>query len=853
MMEYCRWPIRNLIFLLIIMMEVPNNSAQDSSVAQIKSIVVKKNACANGEDSSRCFYAYQNATLQFKIQVPSKDYKVILGWTWTEKNFSDPCGDHNDVQQAVITDENLVKVIQVTVKLTDLKQEEDKLYFCTGITENKTNAVEWIHQGEMGLMRVKARKVIAASVFGVRGDAEKAEHSDEGLTIIANKKVSLRLFGANFTEESSIRFTTDRAAAKVNCNDFKFPTEAIAVREITQYTAVLEASLPESMEGEYYYMCIRKVGYNQGSGELVTWVHQGDDPWLRIKSVGPVLPIWLQILFIILLLTFSGLFSGLNLGLMALDRTELKIVQNCGTDKEKSYAKSILPVRKMGNYLLCSLLLGNVMVNSTLTILLDNLTSGLVAVIAATLGIVLFGEIVPQAICSRHGLAVGARTIYVTKLFMLLTFPLSFPISKLLDVILGEEIGNVYNRDRLKELLKVTNEYHDLEKDEVNIISGALELRKKTVAEVMTKLDDVYMVPYDAILDFETMSDIMKQGYTRIPVYDGEVANIMSLLNIKDLAFVDPDDNTPLKTLCQFYNHPTNYVFEDTTLDIMLNEFKKGRSHMAFVQQVNSEGEGDPFYEVVGVVTLEDVIEEIIQSEIIDETDVLTDNRKKEKRKEMLVKQDFTIFAQQSHSQIQISPQLALATFQYLATMEAFREDSISEIILRRLMKQDIIFHIRIKNKEAALQPNAYIYQRGKVADYFVLILEGRVEVTVGKENMVFECGPFTFFGLQAVTLILAELTPTSIAKGMVQAIPQESAKMTFVPDYTVRAIADVLYVKIHRSHYVAARQATILERQQKLDPAMADQVTQEVDKLFQASNEHAGDLESSQKKKQLD
>lgn len=59
---------------------------------------------------------------------------------------------------------------------------------------------------------------------------------------------------------------------------------------------------------------------------------------------------------------------------------------------------------------------------------------------------------------------------------------------------------------------QVTTEFNDLEKDEVNIIAGALELRKKTVADVMTKLEDVYMLPYDAILDFETVSEIMKSG-----------------------------------------------------------------------------------------------------------------------------------------------------------------------------------------------------------------------------------------------------------------------------------------------------------------------------------------------------
>lgn len=60
--------------------------------------------------------------------------------------------------------------------------------------------------------------------------------------------------------------------------------------------------------------------------------------------------------------------------------------------------------------------------------------------------------------------------------------------------------------------LQVTKEYHDLEKDEVNIIAGALEMRRKTVGDIMTRLEDVFMLCYDSLLDFETVSEIMKQG-----------------------------------------------------------------------------------------------------------------------------------------------------------------------------------------------------------------------------------------------------------------------------------------------------------------------------------------------------
>lgn len=82
--------------------------------------------------------------------------------------------------------------------------------------------------------------------------------------------------------------------------------------------------------------------------------------------------------------------------------------------------------------------------------------------------------------------------------------------------------------------------------------------------------------------------------------------------------------------------------------------------------------------------------------------------------------------------------------------IDAFKQDSISETILRRLLSQDVIHHVKVKCKEKN-DPAVMIYEQGKAADYFVLILEGRVDVTVGNEALQFECGPFTYFGTQAL------------------------------------------------------------------------------------------------------
>ncbi|XP_052616607.1 metal transporter CNNM2 isoform X2 [Peromyscus californicus insignis] len=570
-----------------------------------------------------------------------------------------------------------------------------------------------------------------------------------------------------------------------------------------------------------------------------TWIyHDGEDTKMIVGEEKKfLLPFWLQVIFISLLLCLSGMFSGLNLGLMALDPMELRIVQNCGTEKEKNYAKRIEPVRRQGNYLLCSLLLGNVLVNTTLTILLDDIAgSGLVAVVVSTIGIVIFGEIVPQAICSRHGLAVGANTIFLTKFFMMMTFPASYPVSKLLDCVLGQEIGTVYNREKLLEMLRVTDPYNDLVKEELNIIQGALELRTKTVEDVMTPLRDCFMITGEAILDFNTMSEIMESGYTRIPVFEGERSNIVDLLFVKDLAFVDPDDCTPLKTITKFYNHPLHFVFNDTKLDAMLEEFKKGKSHLAIVQRVNNEGEGDPFYEVLGIVTLEDVIEEIIKSEILDETDLYTDNRTKKKVAHRERKQDFSAFKQtDSEMKVKISPQLLLAMHRFLATeVEAFSPSQMSEKILLRLLKHpNVIQELKYdeKNKKA---PECYLYQRNKPVDYFVLILQGKVEVEAGKEGMKFEASAFSYYGVMALTASPGEnkspprpcglnhsdslsrsdrIDATTPTLGSSNHQLNSSFLQVYIPDYSVRALSDLQFVKISRQQYQNALMASRMDK----------------------------------------
>ncbi|XP_060947277.1 metal transporter CNNM2 isoform X1 [Limanda limanda] len=726
------------------------------------------------------------------------------------------------------------------------------------------------------------------AIIGLRlEETDDISFMDRGyLRLSERSRVKLRIYGQNINNEtwSKISFTEHERSRSVDGSSWDHPGQEdlssphpcgirtsdiiilphiILSRKTTGIVEVEVKPLRKTERSKSYYLCIATsspalIGMHDPWTET-TWIyHNGDDTnVIVVEEKKFLLPFWLQVIFISMLLCLSGMFSGLNLGLMALDPMELQIVQNCGTEREKNYAKKIEPVRSQGNYLLCSLLLGNVLVNTTLTILLDDIAgSGLIAVVMSTIGIVIFGEIVPQAICSRHGLAVGANTIFLTKFFMLLTFPASYPVSKLLDYLLGQEIGTVYNREKLLEMLRVTDPYNDLVKEELNIIQGALELRTKTVEDVMTPLRDCFMIPGDATLDFNSMSEIMKSGYTRIPVFEGERSNIVDQLFVKDLAFVDPDDSTPLKTITKFYSHPLHYVFNDTKLDAMLEEFKKGKSHLAIVQRVNNEGEGDPFYEVLGIVTLEDVIEEIIKSEILDETDLYTDNKTKKKITHRERKQDFSAFKPTDNEmKVKISPQLLLATLRFLATGKwaPFSPVQMSEKILLRLLKHpNVIQELKYdeKNKRAA---EHYLFHRNKPVDYFILVLQGKVEVEAGKEGMKFEAGPFSFYGLMALTaspvpLSLSRTFVVSRAESLAGSPENKSPPRPFglnhsdslnrsdridaitptlgssnnqlnsflqiyVPDYSVRARSDLQFIKITRQQYQNAVMASRMDK----------------------------------------
>ncbi|KAK6131198.1 hypothetical protein DH2020_035059 [Rehmannia glutinosa] len=404
---------------------------------------------------------------------------------------------------------------------------------------------------------------------------------------------------------------------------------------------------------------------------------------------------FLYVVVIIGLVVFAGLMAGLTLGLMSLGLVDLEVLSKSGRPQDRLHActvyslslvSKILPVVKNQHLLLCTLLIGNSLAMESLPIFLDKLVPPWAAVLVSVTLILMFGEILPQAICTRYGLTVGATVAPFVRLLLWLFFPIAYPISKFLDWMLGKGHAALLRRAELKTFV----DFHgneagkggDLTHDETTIIAGALEMTEKTAKDAMTPITKAFSLDLDGTLNLETLNAIMTMGHSRVPVYYKNPNNIIGLIVVKNLLGVNPDDSVPLRKMLI---RKIPRVSENMPLYDILNEFQKGHSHLAVVYKDAKETketlqkakedyqnfaiksvthdadyilskaddqlkksppatpafkkkhrgcsfcildldtspipEFSPDQVVVGVITMEDVIEELLQEEILDETD----------------------------------------------------------------------------------------------------------------------------------------------------------------------------------------------------------------------------------------
>ncbi|KAK4382736.1 DUF21 domain-containing protein [Sesamum angolense] len=300
---------------------------------------------------------------------------------------------------------------------------------------------------------------------------------------------------------------------------------------------------------------------------------------------------FLFVLIIIGLVTFAGLMAGLTLGLMSLGLVDLEVLSKSGRPQDRIHASKILPVVKNQHLLLCTLLIGNSLAMESLPIFLDKLVPPWAAILVSVTLILMFGEILPQAICTRYGLTVGATTAPFVRLLLWLFFPVAYPISKyFLDWMLGKGHAALLRRAELKTFV----DFHgneagkggDLTHDETTIIAGALEMTEKTAKDAMTPIAKAFSLDLDGTLNLETLNAIMTMGHSRVPVYYKNPNNIIGLILVKNLLAVDPDDSVPLRKML-IRKIPS--VSENMPLYDILNEFQKGHSHLAVVYKDSKE------------------------------------------------------------------------------------------------------------------------------------------------------------------------------------------------------------------------------------------------------------------------
>jgi len=278
----------------------------------------------------------------------------------------------------------------------------------------------------------------------------------------------------------------------------------------------------------------------------------------------------------------------------------------------------IVKMKQDSHTLLSTILIGNNLVNigasSLATALaMDYFKSNAVGISIGimTLIILVVGEIIPKSFAARNNIFVSRIAIiplfWMSKVFSPIILVLNF-IPKLLRSVDG---APTVTEDELMTMVEVVEEEGEIKEEEKEFISNIFEFDDTSASEIMTPRADMYVLDINEPLDIKA---ILQSGFTRIPVMDGHIDNIIGVLNVKDLfgSYFDTCEN-PMKALdLRDVIRDGYFIPASKKLDSLLHVFKRIKHHIGIVV--------DEYGGVCGIVTMEDVLEEIV-GEISDETD----------------------------------------------------------------------------------------------------------------------------------------------------------------------------------------------------------------------------------------
>ncbi len=325
-----------------------------------------------------------------------------------------------------------------------------------------------------------------------------------------------------------------------------------------------------------------------------------------------------EVMLLVICLFLSGFFSSSETALFSISKIKALHIAKDGSKT----GQLIMEMKLNSHTLLTTILIGNNLVNIGASALATSLAishfkSNAVGIATGimTILILIFGEIFPKSFANHNNILVARGVIYplfwLSKLFWPLILVLNF-IPRLHGA--KDSTQDTVTEDELMTMVEVVEEEGEIKEEEKDYITNIFEFDDTSCSEIMTPRADMYVIDVSDGLDIQAT---LKTGFSRIPVIEDSIDNIIGILHVKDL-FASFQRLTTLKEdaaasldVKKIMKTPY-FIPESKKLDSLLQEFKVKKSHMAVV--VDEHGG------VAGIVTLEDVVEEII-GEIVDETD----------------------------------------------------------------------------------------------------------------------------------------------------------------------------------------------------------------------------------------